>query len=99
ARTGDQLVGYVVPANGATVDVEQLRARLSAQLPSYMVPAAIVVLDAMPLNPHGKLDRKALPAPVFEAKVFRAPSTPIEEIVAEVFADLLGVPRVGVDDD
>uniref|UniRef100_UPI000AC5272E non-ribosomal peptide synthetase n=1 Tax=Nocardia amamiensis TaxID=404578 RepID=UPI000AC5272E len=75
AHIGDQLVGYVVPANGATVDVEQLRARLSAQLPSYMVPSAFVVLEAFPLNASGKLDRNALPAPVFEAKVFRAPST------------------------
>ncbi|MGW4095217.1 condensation domain-containing protein, partial [Nocardia sp. NPDC004718] len=103
ARTGDQLVGYVVPANGATVDVEALRAHLSAQLPSYMVPAAIVVLDAMPLNPNGKLDRRALPEPVFEAREFRAPSTPVEEIVADVFAEVLGLApaerAVGLDDD
>ncbi|WP_280300946.1 non-ribosomal peptide synthetase, partial [Nocardia abscessus] len=103
ARTGDQLVGYVVPAGGATVDVEQLRAHLSALLPSYMVPAAIVVLDAMPLNPNGKLDRRALPEPVFEARAFRAPSTPVEEIVADVFAEVLGLAQaeraVGLDDD
>ncbi|MGW5223262.1 amino acid adenylation domain-containing protein, partial [Nocardia sp. NPDC004085] len=103
ARTGDQLVGYVVPANGATVDVEALRAHLAAQLPSYMVPAAIVVLDAMPLNPNGKLDRRALPEPVFEAREFRAPSTPVEEIVADVFAEVLGLATaeraVGLDDD
>ena len=49
-----------------------------------------MVLDEFPLNPSGKLDRKALPAPVFEAKEFRAPTTPIEEIVAQVFADVLG---------
>ncbi|WP_425296605.1 amino acid adenylation domain-containing protein, partial [Nocardia abscessus] len=101
--TGDQLVGYVVPAGGSTVDVEQLRAHLSALLPSYMVPAAIVVLDAMPLNPNGKLDRRALPEPVFEARAFRAPSTPVEEIVADVFAEVLGLARaeraVGLDDD
>ncbi|WP_280443546.1 non-ribosomal peptide synthase/polyketide synthase, partial [Nocardia brasiliensis] len=105
ARTGDQLVGYVVPTAGGTVDIADLRAHLSAQLPSYMVPAAIVVLDAMPLSPNGKLDRRALPEPAFEAREFRAPSTPIEEIVANTFADVLGlVPAegeraVGLDDD
>ncbi|MFI2234627.1 amino acid adenylation domain-containing protein, partial [Nocardia testacea] len=99
ARTGDQLVGYVVPAAGAAVDTDALRAALSGRLPSYMVPAAFVVLDAFPLNASGKLDRRALPEPVFAAKAFRAPSTPIEEIVAATFADVLGVERVGADDD
>ncbi|WP_040695684.1 non-ribosomal peptide synthetase, partial [Nocardia vinacea] len=99
ARTGDQLVAYVVPANGGTVDLDELRAHLSEQLPSYMVPAAIVVLDAMPLNPNGKLDRRALPEPVFEAKEFRAPSTPIEEIVVDIFSDVLSHERIGIDDN
>uniref|UniRef100_UPI0038B3E71C non-ribosomal peptide synthase/polyketide synthase n=1 Tax=Nocardia caishijiensis TaxID=184756 RepID=UPI0038B3E71C len=102
ARTGDQLVGYVVPSAGATVDTETLRAHLGAQLPSYMVPAAFVVLDEMPLSANGKLDRRALPDPVFEAREFRAPSTPIEEIVAATFAEVLGLSEdqpVGRDDD
>ena len=68
-------------------------------LPSYMVPGAVVVLDAFPLNPSGKLDRKPLPEPVFEVAEFRAPMTPIEEIVAGIFAEVLGVERVGLDDD
>ncbi|MGK8501584.1 non-ribosomal peptide synthase/polyketide synthase [Nocardia asiatica] len=99
AHAGDQLVGYLVCEPFATVDTDDVKAALAAVLPGYMIPAALVVLDAFPVNASGKLDRKALPAPVFEARVFRAPSTPIEEIVAELFADLLGVPRVGVDDD
>ncbi|MEU4345754.1 amino acid adenylation domain-containing protein, partial [Nocardia sp. NPDC023852] len=105
ARTGDQLVGYVVPTADATVDVEQLRAYLSAQLPSYMVPAAIVVIDAMPLSPNGKLDRRALPEHTYEARAFRAPSTTIEEIVANTFAEVLGMAAadgeraVGLDDN
>ncbi|MBF6470142.1 hypothetical protein IU427_34090, partial [Nocardia beijingensis] len=75
---------------------------LAESLPAYMIPASIMVLDEIPLTPVGKLDRAALPEPVFAARAFRAPSTPVEEIVAEVFAALL-VPeqdgRVGADDD
>ncbi|MEV5653057.1 amino acid adenylation domain-containing protein, partial [Nocardia sp. NPDC052254] len=98
-RLGDRLVGYLVPAPGADVDVAQVNTALQDALPSYMVPAAWVVLDALPLNVNGKLDRKALPEPEFEAAVFRAPSTPIEEIVAGVFTEILGVERAGKDDD
>ncbi|QLY31768.1 amino acid adenylation domain-containing protein [Nocardia huaxiensis] len=109
---GDQLVGYVVPApgtprmTGATapapgqVDVAELRAHLADRLPSYMVPAGLVVLDAMPLNANGKLDRKALPAPEFEAREFRAPATGAELLVAEIFGEVLGLGQpVGADDD
>ncbi|WP_425300616.1 amino acid adenylation domain-containing protein, partial [Nocardia farcinica] len=97
---GDQLVGYVVAGSDASVDVAAVRAGLSAVLPGYMVPAAIVVLDAFPTNASGKLDRKALPAPVFVgAHDFRAPATPIEQTVAAVFGELLGRAEVGLDDD
>src|SRR5690606_20516763 len=96
--TGEQLVAYVVPAPGHTVDKAVLLDAVRSVLPSYMVPSAVVVLDAFPLNTSGKLDRKALPEPVFEVREFRAPRTPIEEIVANVYADVLGVDRVGRDD-
>ncbi|MGK8520661.1 phosphopantetheine-binding protein [Nocardia asteroides] len=76
-----------------------MKSALAAGLPSYMVPSAFVVLEALPLNVNGKLDRRALPEPEFEVQVFRAASTPIEEIVASVFAGVLGVQRVGADDD
>ncbi|WP_280381699.1 non-ribosomal peptide synthetase, partial [Nocardia wallacei] len=96
---GDQLVAYVVPAPGASIDQTRLLTAAGQTLPAYMIPAAIVALDAFPLNTSGKLDRKALPQPTFARREFRAPSTPIEEIVAGVFADVLGVARVGADDD
>ncbi|WP_157113111.1 non-ribosomal peptide synthetase, partial [Nocardia speluncae] len=96
---GDRLVGYVVPARDALLDTDELRTQLSERLPAYMVPAAFVVLDEFPLNASGKLDRKALPEPVFEAREFRSASTPIEEIVAGIFADVLEIDRVGADDD
>ncbi|MEU0501740.1 amino acid adenylation domain-containing protein [Nocardia sp. NPDC005998] len=97
-RTGDRLVAYLVPA-ATDIDVARVKSALSGALPSYMVPAAYVVLAELPRTANGKLDRKALPAPEFETRVFRAPSTPIEEIIAAVFADVLGVDRVGIDDD
>ncbi len=79
--------------------VSAVRQRLIAWLPDYMVPAHIVVLEEFPLTSSGKIDRKALPAPVFAAKPFRAPQTQTEKIVAGVFAEVLGVDRVGLDDD
>ncbi|WP_327112456.1 amino acid adenylation domain-containing protein [Nocardia sp. NBC_01730] len=98
-RLGDQLVAYLVADPGRVVDIESVKAALGGQLPAYMVPSAYLVLDEFPLNVSGKLDRKALPAPSFEARVFRAPVTPVQEIVAETFAEVLGVERVGLDDD
>ncbi|WP_415915335.1 condensation domain-containing protein [Rhodococcus pyridinivorans] len=95
----DQLVAYVVPAPNTTFDRDGAQAALGAVLPAYMVPSQFVVLDEMPLGSSGKVDRKALPDPVFEARGFRAPTTPVEEVVAGVFADVLGVDRVGLDDD
>ncbi|WP_278264596.1 non-ribosomal peptide synthetase [Nocardia sp. AG03] len=99
SAVGEQLVAYVVPKPGAEIEQAPLLAAVGESLPAYMIPAAVVTLDAFPLNTSGKLDRKALPAPTFTAGVFRAPSTPTEEIVAGVYADLLGMARVGADDD
>ncbi|MGW0177722.1 amino acid adenylation domain-containing protein, partial [Rhodococcus sp. NPDC003322] len=96
---GDRLVGYVVGEPGATVDVAELRASLAGQLPSYMVPSVVMVLDALPLSANGKVDRKALPAPEFVAKEYREPSTEVETVVAGVIGEVLGVDRVGLDDD
>ncbi|MEV4128619.1 amino acid adenylation domain-containing protein [Nocardia sp. NPDC049707] len=94
------LVSYVVPGIGSSLSGEQLRAALAEVLPSYLVPAAVMILDKIPLSPNGKLDRAALPAPTVQAKRFRAPASPTEEIVAGVFADILGIDGpVGADDD
>ncbi|MFE4462579.1 amino acid adenylation domain-containing protein, partial [Nocardia tengchongensis] len=98
-HTGDLLAAYVVPAAGV-IDQDALRAHLAARLPSYMVPAATVVLDAMPVNANGKLDRRALPAPEFEAREFRAPVSAEEVSIAAVFGEVLGLDRpIGLDDD
>ncbi|MEC3955141.1 amino acid adenylation domain-containing protein [Nocardia sp. CDC153] len=97
-RTGDRLVAYLVPT-GVDVDVAQVKSELSAALPSYMVPSAFVVLAALPLNANGKLDRAALPDPEFKAAEFRSPATDLEQTVADAFGDVLGVDRVGADDD
>ena len=78
--------------------ISAVRQRLSARLPDYMMPAQIVVLDQLPLTSSGKIDRKALPAPVFAATPFQAPQTQTEEIVAGIYAQVLGLERVGVDD-
>ncbi|WP_330230754.1 amino acid adenylation domain-containing protein [Nocardia sp. NBC_00508] len=96
---GDRLVAYAVPHPGQVIDEEELLASISAVLPAYMVPCALVALSELPLNASGKLDRKALPEPVFEAKEYRPTRTPAEHTVAEVFADLLGLDRVGAEDD
>ncbi|MER7991211.1 amino acid adenylation domain-containing protein [Streptomyces noursei] len=96
-----RLAAYAVPASGALLDPEALRAKLAAVLPEYMVPATLTVLDALPLNANGKLDRRALPAPDLSAlgQAYTAPRTSGEALVAEVFGAVLGLDRVGALDD
>ncbi|MGW6737494.1 amino acid adenylation domain-containing protein [Streptomyces sp. NPDC055013] len=97
-RPGDRrVVAYAVPAPGATVVPAALRARLRETLPDHMVPAAVVVLDRLPVTVNGKLDHAALPAPRHDT-AGREAGSPTEELLAGVFAEVLGVARVGVDD-
>ncbi|WP_067646988.1 non-ribosomal peptide synthetase [Nocardia harenae] len=96
---GEHLVGYLVPADGARLDRDALRGGLAARLPGYLVPTALVELEAMPLTSSGKLDRRALPAPEFTARAFTAPSGPVEELVAAAYAEVLARTGVGRDDD
>ncbi|MYV71146.1 non-ribosomal peptide synthetase, partial [Streptomyces sp. SID2131] len=100
-RPGDRrLVAYTVPAEGAAaLDTAEVRARLADALPDHMVPSAHVVLGTLPVTPNGKTDRKALPAPGEPAAGGRAPRTDRERALCEVFAETLGLPRVGVTDD
>ncbi|HVQ94201.1 MAG TPA: amino acid adenylation domain-containing protein, partial [Mycobacteriales bacterium] len=100
-RPGERrLVGYAVPAAGpGAVAATELRAHLAAALPEHLVPSAVVLLAALPLTPNGKLDRAALPAPAVEVGVGSGPRTPREEILCGLFAELLDLPRVGIDDD
>ncbi len=99
---GDRrLVGYLVPEEGAEApDAAELRDFLGARLPEYMVPPAFVVLEALPLTPSGKVDRRGLPAPDAAAgEAYVAPRTPTEEVLAQIYGEVLRVERVGVRDD
>ncbi|WP_282793259.1 non-ribosomal peptide synthase/polyketide synthase [Streptomyces sp. CC224B] len=96
-----RLVGYVVPAPGARVEPDAVRRTLGRTLPDYLVPSAVLVLSALPLNPNGKLDRGRLPDPGPAGGTARhvAPRTPTERALAAVWAEVLHVERVGADDN
>jgi amino acid adenylation domain-containing protein/non-ribosomal peptide synthase protein (TIGR01720 family) len=100
------LVAYLVPAGGGSLDsgsLGSLRQALRAELPDYLVPSAFVVLGALPLTAHGKVDRAALPAPERSAEIGpggrRAPRTAEERILAQVWSEVLGVAEVGIEDN
>ncbi|WP_433192112.1 amino acid adenylation domain-containing protein [Nocardia sp. CA-107356] len=93
------LVSYVKARNGITLGAAELTEHVAARVPNYMVPQSIMLIDEVPLSPVGKLDRNALPEPVFSASEgYRAPTTPTEEQLCAAFATVLGVEVVGVDD-
>jgi amino acid adenylation domain-containing protein len=100
-RGQKRLVGYVVPATGENIDAGEIRTYLAERLPDFMVPAAIVRLDSLPLGPTGKLDRRALPMPsasAYAMQEYEAPVDEIERTVAAIWVDLLTVERVGRQD-
>ncbi|HMG57451.1 MAG TPA: phosphopantetheine-binding protein, partial [Kofleriaceae bacterium] len=98
-----RLVAYVVPRAGAALDLDATRARLAAVLPRHMLPSAIVALDRLPLTPNGKLDRRALPAPSARRADlgggYLAPEGDLEQAISRIWADVLGVDRVGANDN
>jgi len=95
-----RLVAYVVPRQGESLVTSDLRSCLQERLPDYLVPSAFVVLDELPLTSSGKLDRRALPAPEISDRNVEltgaAPRTPTEKLLAEIWREVLGVPRIGI---
>jgi acyl-coenzyme A synthetase/AMP-(fatty) acid ligase/acyl carrier protein len=99
-QPGDKrLAGYVVPAAGTELDPAVLREAAARVLPGYMVPAAIVIMDKLPLTANSKLDRRALPAPDYGAgAALQEPATDTERALCALFAQVLGIDQVGVED-
>jgi acyl carrier protein len=99
---GTQLVAYLVPATGHTVDLDRLREHLATTLPHYMIPTSFVTLDTLPLAANGKLNSSALPDPEYDASVdalYVPPSTEAESIMAQIWSEVLGIVRIGVEDN
>ena len=92
-----QLIGYYT-AHGE-LDEQQVKTALAAELPEYMVPALLMRLDAMPLSPSGKLDRRALPEPVWQTREHIEPETPLQQQIAAIWREVLGLPKIGLRDD
>ncbi len=103
AGMNQQLVGYLVPHGPALPPVDSLPAFLQEQLPESMIPSTFVTLERLPLSPSGKVDRQALPAPdpvpITDADVTALPRTGLELTIATIWAEVLGVSRIGVDDN
>ncbi|OBH04864.1 hypothetical protein A5695_08320 [Mycobacterium sp. E1747] len=98
-RRGDKrLVGYVTESLPGRLDVAAARAQLRQSLPPYMIPAALVVIEALPLTVNGKLDTRALPVPAYRDAEYRAPGNDLECLLADTYAEVLGLDRVGIDD-
>ena len=95
---GQRLVAYVVPERGASPSPWSIRRELAALVPPHMVPGTVVLLDALPLDPRGKVDRGALPVPPVTRRPYRAP-VGREQDLANIFGDVLGVDQIGLDDD
>ncbi len=100
-RSQKRLVAYVVPQQNAAPETCELRQFLSQKLPEYMLPSAFVMLEALPLSANGKVDHKALPAPdaAFLPKTFVAPNTPVEKVLAGIWAEILGVEKISIHDN
>ncbi|QOU03521.1 non-ribosomal peptide synthetase [Pseudomonas fluorescens] len=92
-----QLIGYYTAH--AELDEQQVKTALAAELPEYMVPALLMRLDAMPLSPSGKLDRRALPEPVWQTREHVEPETPLQQQIAAIWREVLGLPKIGLHDD
>ena len=98
-----RLVGYIVAANGQGLRIDELRTFLKQKLPGYMVPSVFVELEELPLTPNGKVDRRALPEPDGARPklegAFVAPRTPVEEVLAGIWSEVLEVDQVGIHDN
>ncbi|WP_130908774.1 non-ribosomal peptide synthase/polyketide synthase, partial [Pseudomonas antarctica] len=92
-----QLIGYYTASS--ELDQQAVKTALAAELPEYMVPAQLMRLDAMPLSPSGKLDRRALPEPVWQTREHIEPQTPLQQQIAAIWREVLGLPRIGLGDD
>ncbi|HXB21453.1 MAG TPA: amino acid adenylation domain-containing protein, partial [Candidatus Solibacter sp.] len=96
--SGKQLVAYLVPTDRSGFDLDDIQRSLSQSLPTYMLPDAFVVIDELPLTPNGKIDRQALPAPEWRGQRYTAPRTAEEEILCQLFAEVLSRDHVGIHD-
>jgi acyl carrier protein len=102
-QPGDKrLVAYIVPASGAALDADKLRGYLREKLPNYMLPSAFVRMEAFPLTVNGKIDRKALPVPEMGTlgdQEYIAPRSQTEQTLSKIWMDVLGIPRVSMEDN